>query len=51
MNYQANFEKWIADPRLCEEGRIELESLQDEAEDIEYRLAANSNSGRQACAG
>ena len=45
MNYQANFEKWITDSRLCEEGRIELESLRDEAEDIEYRFGGELEFG------
>ena len=38
MNYQANYEKWLVDPRLCAEGRAELEAISSDEKAKEYRF-------------
>ena len=38
MNYQCEFEKWLNDARLCEEGRKELEGIAANEKEKEYRF-------------
>ena len=45
MNYVDTYNKWLADNRLCAEGRAELESVKGNAEDIEYRFGAELEFG------
>jgi phosphoglucomutase len=38
MDYKANYQAWLQDPRLSEEGRKELESIKDNEKELEYRF-------------
>ena len=40
MDYKANYETWISDPRLNEEGRKELLSIAQDEKEKEYRFGA-----------
>ena len=45
MSYVDTYNKWLADSRLSDEGRAELQSLKDNNEDIEYRFGAELEFG------
>lgn len=45
MNYRSNYEKWLHDDRLCEEGRKELESIAGDEKAIEYRFGGELEFG------
>ncbi len=45
MDYQVNYEKWLNDPALCEEGRKELESIKDAEKEKEYRFGGEMEFG------
>ena len=45
MSYTEIYENWLSDSRLCAEGRAELESIRDNAEEIEYRFGAELEFG------
>ncbi len=38
MNYQCEYEKWLNNPALCEEGKNELLSIADNEKEKEYRF-------------
>ena len=38
MNYRKNFELWLNDKRLCQEGVAELKAVEDDVKAIEYRF-------------
>ncbi len=40
MDHKRLYGEWLADERLCAEGRAELESIKDNEEEIEYRFGA-----------
>ncbi len=45
MDYQKNYESWISDARLCDEGREELLSIAADEKEKEYRFAAEPEFG------
>ena len=45
MNYLDIYKNWSEDERLNAEGREELESIKDNAEQIEYRFGAQLEFG------
>lgn len=45
MNYVDTYNNWLKDARLSVEGKLELESLKDNKEDIEYRFGAELEFG------
>ncbi|MBO5334790.1 MAG: phospho-sugar mutase, partial [Clostridia bacterium] len=45
MDYQKNYESWLNDGRLCEEGRQELLSIAGDEKEKEYRFAAEPEFG------
>lgn len=45
MNYQANYEKWLSDPRLSDEGREELKGIADDEKAKEYRFGGELEFG------
>ena len=50
MDYQSNFNSWLKDERLCEEGRAELLSIAADEKEKEYRFAAEPEFGTAVCA-
>jgi len=40
MGYKEIYKNWLADERLCGEGKRELDSIKDNDEEIEYRFGA-----------
>jgi len=45
MDYQSNYESWLQDERLCEEGRAELLAISGDEQEKEYRFAAEPEFG------
>ena len=45
MNYQANYEKWLSDPRLSDEGRNELKEIAGDEKAKEYRFGGELDFG------
>ncbi|MBE7093421.1 MAG: phospho-sugar mutase [Clostridiales bacterium] len=45
MEYQKNYEAWLHDERLCEEGKQELLSIASDEKEKEYRFAAEPEFG------
>lgn len=45
MDYLANYNAWLNDPRLCEEGREELRGIADNDKEIEYRFGGEMEFG------
>ena len=45
MNYQANYEKWLSDPRLSDEGRNELQEIAGDEKAKEYRFGGELEFG------
>ncbi|MBQ7323093.1 MAG: phospho-sugar mutase, partial [Clostridia bacterium] len=45
MDYRAKYQEWLANPALCEEGRKELESLQGNEKELEYRFGGEMEFG------
>ena len=45
MNYQANYEKWLSDPRLSDEGRKELKEIAGDEKAKEYRFGGELEFG------
>lgn len=45
MSYTELYNSWLADSRLCSEGRAELEAIKDNNEEIEYRFGAELQFG------
>ena len=45
MNYQANYEKWLSDPRLSDEGRNELKEIAGDEKAKEYRFGGELEFG------
>lgn len=45
MDYNAIFESWLNDDRLCGEARRELDNIKDNKEEIEYRFGAELEFG------
>ena len=45
MNYRKNFELWLNDKRLCQEGVAELKAVEDDIKAIEYRFGGELEFG------
>ena len=45
MDYLGNYNAWLNDPRLCEEGRKELQSISGDEKEIEYRFGGEMEFG------
>ena len=45
MDYRINYQKWLNDPRLCKEGRQELESVATDEKMLEYRFGGEMEFG------
>ena len=45
MDYQKEYEKWLKNPALCQEGRKELESVADNEKEKEYRFGGEMEFG------
>ena len=45
MDYQANYQTWLNNPVLCEEGRKELESIKGNEKELEYRFGGELEFG------
>ncbi len=45
MSYKEIYDSWLNDSRLCEEGKLELESVKDNKEETEYRFGAELEFG------
>ena len=45
MNYRKNFELWLNDKRLCQEGVAELKAVEDDVKAIEYRFGGELEFG------
>ena len=45
MDYRKLYENWLADERLCEEGKLELENLQTNEKELEYRFGGQLEFG------
>lgn len=45
MDYRVNYQTWLNDPRLCEEGRQELLSVANDEKTLEYRFGGEMEFG------
>lgn len=45
MDYRSNFEKWLNDRRLCQEGIAELKAVDDDVKAVEYRFGGELEFG------
>ncbi len=45
MNYRKNFELWLNDRRLCQEGVAELKAVEDDIKAVEYRFGGELEFG------
>ena len=45
MNYQKEYEKWLNNPALCQEGRKELQALANDEKEKEYRFGGELEFG------
>lgn len=45
MSYQADYEKWLGDGRLCEEAKAELAAIADDEKEKEYRFGGELEFG------
>lgn len=45
MDYRENYEKWISDPRLSEEGKAELTAIAENEKEKEYRFGGELEFG------
>lgn len=45
MDYKKNYQEWINNPALCEEGKAELLSVADNEKDLEYRFGGEMEFG------
>lgn len=45
MDYRKNYENWLSDPRLSEEGRKELEAIASDEKEKEYRFGGELEFG------
>jgi len=45
MDYCKNYQEWVNDPRLCEEGRIELALIETNEKEKEYRFGGELEFG------
>ena len=45
MDYQAKYQQWLNNPALCAEGKKELESLQGNEKELEYRFGGEMEFG------
>ena len=45
MDYLAKYREWLENPRLCEEGRKELESIAGNEKELEYRFGGEMEFG------
>ncbi len=45
MNYQNEYEKWLNNPALCQEGRKELQALANDEKEKEYRFGGELEFG------
>ena len=45
MDYQANYQEWLNNPVLCEEGKAELIALQGNEKELEYRFGGEMEFG------
>ena len=45
MNYRENYEKWLNNPALCEEGKKELAAIAGDEKEIEYRFGGEMEFG------
>ncbi|MBQ3221533.1 MAG: phospho-sugar mutase [Clostridia bacterium] len=45
MDFRKNYAKWLNDPALCEEGKKELEAIQGDEKEIEYRFGGEMEFG------
>ena len=45
MSYKEIYDSWLNDSRLCEEGKLELESVKNNKEETEYRFGAELEFG------
>ncbi len=45
MNYKQNFELWLNDKRLCQEGVAELKAIEDDIKAMEYRFGGELEFG------
>lgn len=45
MDYRVNYQKWLSNPRLCEEGKKELESVANDEKMLEYRFGGEMEFG------
>ncbi|MBE5740208.1 MAG: phospho-sugar mutase [Clostridiales bacterium] len=45
MDYRKNYQNWLNDERLCEEGKKELQAIASDEKDIEYRFGGEMEFG------
>ena len=45
MDYRANYQAWLNDPRLCQEGKDELKSIANDEKALEYRFGGEMEFG------
>ena len=45
MDYQANYQEWLNNPVLCEEGKAELTALMGNEKELEYRFGGEMEFG------
>ena len=45
MEYRKNYQNWLNDERLCEEGKQELQAIANDEKDIEYRFGGEMEFG------
>ena len=45
MDYRKNYNEWLSNPTLCEEGRVELESVANDEKELEYRFGGELEFG------
>ena len=45
MDYQANYQEWLNNPVLCEEGKVELTALMGNEKELEYRFGGEMEFG------
>jgi len=45
MDYMAKYREWLSHPRLCEEGRKELQNLKNNEKELEYRFGGEMEFG------
>ena len=45
MDYKAKYQEWLKNPKLCEEGKKELESLEGNEKELEYRFGGEMEFG------